>query len=115
NTVSACWPQLSSLPCRKPDSCTLPASATRAANSNPATKPTTPPAPKPPGPPPDRLQSQSGERMQPTACPEPVEGAKAVGIDAAGEQAPEGRQKTTNRTRATPDACRLSSRHAVLV
>src|SRR5580658_2218105 len=41
-----------------------------------------------------KLQPRSGDRMQPTACPEPVEGAQAVGSRAENEQAPEGRKRS---------------------
>jgi len=40
-----------------------------------------------------RRQPRSGERVQPTASPEPVEGAQAVGSSKRQEKAPKGRKK----------------------
>ena len=37
---------------------------------------------------------QSGERIQPTACPELAEGAQAVGYRVENDQAPEGRKRS---------------------
>ena len=38
--------------------------------------------------PPAKLQPQSGDRMQPTACPEPAEEAEAVGNSKKGTTSP---------------------------
>src|SRR5579864_2479659 len=46
---------------------------------------------------PQEIQPQSGDRMRPTACPEPVEGAQAVGETEKEQPAPKGRKKFANR------------------
>jgi hypothetical protein len=50
----------------------------------------------------DRLQPRSGERLQPTACAELVEGVQAVGGEVENGRAPKGRKKSYDTDSAVP-------------